>query len=211
RPAPKIITQSMVEAMPAGSVIVDLAAETGGNCELTQPGKTIEHAGVVISGPLNLASQAPLHASEMYAKNLLNLLSLFIVDGEINMDLEDAVIDGCLLTHQGHVHHEPTRTLLGISPSAEKEDTAPVIEETNVDQPMFLAQPENGEADDLKRINGIGPVLEAKLHELGIFHFKQIAEFTDEDIARIDQFLNFKGRIQREEWVSQAKKIVGDE
>lgn len=211
RPAPKIITQSMVEAMPAGSVIVDLAAETGGNCELTQPGKTIEHAGVVISGPLNLASQAPLHASEMYAKNLLNLLSLFIVDGEINIDLEDAVIDGCLLTHQGHVHHEPTRTLLGISPSAEKEDTAPVIEETNVDQPMFLAQPENGEADDLKRINGIGPVLEAKLHELGIFHFKQIAEFTDEDIARIDQFLNFKGRIQREEWVSQAKKIVGDE
>jgi NAD(P) transhydrogenase subunit alpha len=78
RPAPKIISAAMVAGMKPGSVIVDLAAETGGNCELTQPGETIESQGVAVAGPLNLASQGAVHASEMYARNVLNFVSLLL-------------------------------------------------------------------------------------------------------------------------------------
>ena len=86
RPAPKIITAAMVAGMKPGSVIVDLAAETGGNCELTRPGETIDHDGVVIDGPLNLASSGALHASEMYARNVYNFASLLLKDGALVFD-----------------------------------------------------------------------------------------------------------------------------
>ena len=92
RPAPKIISAAMVAGMKPGSVIVDLAAETGGNCELTQPGQTIEHEGVTIAGPLNLASQGALHASEMYARNLYNFTSLLLKDGAIAYDWDDELL-----------------------------------------------------------------------------------------------------------------------
>src|SRR5206468_12940842 len=75
KPAPKLITKETVERMRPGSVIVDLAAEGGGNCELSQPGKTIDHSGVTINAPLNLASSAAVHASQMYARNVVNLVS----------------------------------------------------------------------------------------------------------------------------------------
>lgn len=106
RPAPKIITQSMVEGMRAGSVIVDMAAESGGNCELTEVGKTREFNGVLIQGPTNLPSMAALHASEMYAKNISNLLALMVGDGSLHIDQDDEVIAGCLLIHQGEVIHK---------------------------------------------------------------------------------------------------------
>lgn len=106
RPAPKIITEAMVEGMPTGSVIVDLAAETGGNCALTQPNQTVVSHGVTIAGPLNLASRAPLHASEMYARNVLELLKLVVDDeGNVAPDLEDEVIKGCLLSRDGKIVH----------------------------------------------------------------------------------------------------------
>jgi NAD(P) transhydrogenase subunit alpha len=92
RPAPKIISAAMVSGMKPGSVIVDLAAETGGNCELTQPGQTVEHEGVTIAGPLNLASQGALHASEMYARNLYNFTSLLLKDGAIAYDWDDELL-----------------------------------------------------------------------------------------------------------------------
>ncbi|MDN5782880.1 MAG: NAD(P) transhydrogenase subunit alpha [Luteimonas sp.] len=92
RPAPKIISATMVAGMKPGSVIVDLAAETGGNCELTQPGQTIEHGGVVIAGPLNLASSGALHASEMYARNVFNFVSLLLKDGALAFDWEDELL-----------------------------------------------------------------------------------------------------------------------
>jgi NAD(P) transhydrogenase subunit alpha len=92
RPAPKIISSSMVAGMKPGSVIVDLAAETGGNCELTQPGQTIEHDGVVIAGPLNLASSGALHASEMYARNAFNFVSLLLKGGELVFDWNDELL-----------------------------------------------------------------------------------------------------------------------
>jgi NAD(P) transhydrogenase subunit alpha len=108
-PSPKIITREMVESMAPGSVIVDIASEGGGNCELTKAGKTIEHQEVVIHAPLGLAWETPIHASEMYAKNLFNLLSLMIKDGELQIDWEDEVIAGCTLTHAGEIKHVPTR------------------------------------------------------------------------------------------------------
>jgi len=110
RPSPKIISKAMAEAMATGSVIIDIAAEGGGNCELTKPGETIEHNGIKIHGPLNIPSEMPVHASEMYAKNLFNLLSLAIdKEGNLNLDMEDEVIAGSTLTHDGVIKHEPTR------------------------------------------------------------------------------------------------------
>ena len=112
RPAPKIVTAAMVENMKRGAVIVDLAAESGGNCELTHPGETYEHNGVVIDGPLNIPSNFPVPASEMYAKNLYNFLSPMIKDGALNLDWDDEVIAKSALTRDGQVVHEPTRKLL---------------------------------------------------------------------------------------------------
>src|SRR5690554_6042400 len=105
RPSPKILTRAMVENMKGGSVIIDLAAEGGGNCELTQAGETLVHNRVTIHGPLNVPGSVANHASELYARNLLNLLSLIIKDGQIQLDLEDDIIQGSLVTHDGVVVH----------------------------------------------------------------------------------------------------------
>jgi NAD(P) transhydrogenase subunit alpha len=111
RPSPKIITEAMVNEMKVGAVIVDLASEGGGNCELTKPGETVQYKDrVTIHGPLNVPSELPVHASEMYAKNLFNLVSPFISeDGELALDFEDEVIAGCVLTHGGEVKAEQYR------------------------------------------------------------------------------------------------------
>jgi NAD(P) transhydrogenase subunit alpha len=102
RPAPKIITAAMVAGMKPGSVVVDLAAETGGNCESTRPGETIDVDGVVIAGPLNLASMGALHASEMYARNVFNFLSLMLgKDGALALDWNDELIAKTCLAHAG--------------------------------------------------------------------------------------------------------------
>jgi NAD(P) transhydrogenase subunit alpha len=105
RPSPRIISTTMVEGMRGGSVIVDLAAEGGGNCELTRIGETVLHQGVKIYGPVNVPSMVGNHASELYAKNLLNFLELLIQEGTINIDLEDEIISGSLITHGGEIHH----------------------------------------------------------------------------------------------------------
>ncbi|HEY9199416.1 MAG TPA: Re/Si-specific NAD(P)(+) transhydrogenase subunit alpha [Gammaproteobacteria bacterium] len=112
RPSPKIIPAAVVAQMKRGAVIIDLAAEGGGNCELTQPGEQIEHNGVVIYGPLNVPSLLPVHASEMYAKNLLNFLSPMIKNGELTLDWDDEVIRDSALTHAGEIKHAPTRALV---------------------------------------------------------------------------------------------------
>ncbi len=109
RPAPKIISGDMVANMKNGAVIVDLRAENGGNCELTQPGETVEHGGVLIAGPNNVPSLAAVHASEMYGRNLLALLDPVLGEEGVNVDLEDAVFDACALVHAGTIRHEATR------------------------------------------------------------------------------------------------------
>lgn len=101
RKAPILITEEMVKAMPPGSVIVDLAAERGGNCELTRPGEKIVAHGVTIIGPLNIPTEIPFHASQMYAKNMTNLLKLMIKEGKLELDLEDEVIKETMVCKDG--------------------------------------------------------------------------------------------------------------
>ncbi|WP_006786189.1 Re/Si-specific NAD(P)(+) transhydrogenase subunit alpha [Thiorhodospira sibirica] len=112
KPSPKLIPAAMVEGMKPGAVIVDLAAEGGGNCELTRPGETYVHGRVVIHGPLNIPSQVALHASEMYAKNLLNFLTPMFSEGAFSPDWNDEVIAQSALTHAGEIKHAPTRSLI---------------------------------------------------------------------------------------------------
>jgi NAD(P) transhydrogenase subunit alpha len=108
RPAPRLIDADMVKDMRSGAVIVDLAAESGGNCELTRAGETVVAQGVTILGPVNLPSSMPTHASQMYSRNMLNFIGHIVKDGEINVDLEDEITKGCLITHDGQIVHEAT-------------------------------------------------------------------------------------------------------
>ncbi len=106
KPAPKLIAASMVEGMQPGSVIVDLAAEQGGNCELTEPGQEVIKQGVLIIGPLNLPSTLPFHASQMYARTVTNFLFHLVKDGKVNLDLADDLTRGPLATNQGELVHD---------------------------------------------------------------------------------------------------------
>ncbi|MBS0432673.1 MAG: NAD(P) transhydrogenase subunit alpha [Proteobacteria bacterium] len=103
RPAPKIISAAMVDGMKPGAVIVDLAAESGGNCEATRPGETIRHGDVDVIGPVNLPSGAPLHASEMYARNLANFAELLVKDGGLKPDFDDELVAKSAVTREGKV------------------------------------------------------------------------------------------------------------
>ena len=96
----------MVDDMQMGSCIIDLASENGGNCELTQRGDIINHNGVTIDGRLNLPSQVPYHASQMLSKNISKLLNELIGDGKVQFDMENEIVKGCLLTHEGKITHE---------------------------------------------------------------------------------------------------------
>jgi H+-translocating NAD(P) transhydrogenase subunit alpha len=113
RPAPKIISRAVVERMRPGSVVVDIAAEQGGNCELTRAGEVIEHGGVRIVGATNLAGALAYNASEMYARNLYNFLRPALVKGELVIDWNDEVFAQSCLTRAGEIAHEPTRKALG--------------------------------------------------------------------------------------------------
>jgi len=103
--APILITGEVVQGMKPGAVIVDLAAETGGNCELTEPGSTVSRNGVVIHGPLNLPSSMPLHASQMYSKNISSFLLHLVRDGKLHLDFHDPIINDTCITHDGKVRH----------------------------------------------------------------------------------------------------------
>ena len=113
RPAPLLISEEMVRDMRPGSVIVDIAAETGGNCALTVPGEAVERHGVTIHGPLNLPSSMPIHASQMYARNISGLLLHLLEDGRLHLDFEDAITRDCCITHEGEIVHGPTKALAG--------------------------------------------------------------------------------------------------
>ncbi|HVS76326.1 MAG TPA: NAD(P) transhydrogenase subunit alpha [Steroidobacteraceae bacterium] len=109
RPAPRIIQRGAVERMRPGSVIVDIAAEQGGNCELTRAGEVVSHQGVKVIGAVGLAAELAYNASEMYARNLLNFLKPAIQKGELAIDWSDEVFAQACLTHAGEIKHEPTR------------------------------------------------------------------------------------------------------
>ncbi len=113
RRAPVLITAAAVRDMRPGSVIVDLAAETGGNCELTKAGETVAVHGVTILGPVNLPASLATHASQMYAKNVQSFLGEFLKDGKPTFDFENEVVSGTTITHEGRVAHERTRQAMG--------------------------------------------------------------------------------------------------
>jgi NAD(P) transhydrogenase subunit alpha len=107
RPAPILITAEAVRNMQPGSVIVDLAGDSGGNCELTQAGKTVDEGGVKIISPVNLPSDMATHASQLYAKNVENLLGLLVSEeGELHLDFDDEVVAGACITHEGEIRNE---------------------------------------------------------------------------------------------------------
>jgi H+-translocating NAD(P) transhydrogenase subunit alpha len=112
RPAPQIVTSAMVEAMKPGSVIVDLAAQSGGNCELTVDGTEVEHQGVTIIGAGDMASEAAASASALYARNVSNLVKLVVRDGEYQPDFGDDILDATCITSGGVIRHEPTRSMI---------------------------------------------------------------------------------------------------
>ncbi len=121
RKAPQLVDKDMVESMKPGSVIVDLAAESGGNCELTEAGETVEHEGVRIVGPVNLPSTMPIHASQLYSRNMYNLIGHITEDRSedkdekdlhLDLDFEDEIIGETCIAHGGEIRHEPTREAL---------------------------------------------------------------------------------------------------
>jgi H+-translocating NAD(P) transhydrogenase subunit alpha len=113
--APILITRDMVRRMPPGSVIVDIAAERGGNCELTRPGETVEEHGVQIFGPVNLPSTIPYHASQMYGSNVAAFLKLMVNKGELNVNRDDEIIRETLVTQGGEVVHARVAEKLGLA------------------------------------------------------------------------------------------------
>ncbi len=114
RPAPKLVTAAGVHNMKPGSVIVDMAGEAGGNCELTKPGETIVEDDVVIASPLNLPSTMPEHASQLYARNVMSLLELITgEEGELNLNFDDEVVAGACVTREGEIVHEGAKKAAG--------------------------------------------------------------------------------------------------
>ena len=112
--SPILVTEDMLKAMSTGSVVVDLAAERGGNCALTKAGQTTVEHGVTILGPENLASDVAYHASQMYGKNIQTLLELILQDGNINLDFDDEIVAGTVVAHNGDVPHPYMRKILGL-------------------------------------------------------------------------------------------------
>ena len=106
KPAPLLVTEEAVRAMRPGSVIVDLAAEMGGNCALTEPGETVVRNGVTIVGETNMPSTMPLHASQMYSRNVASFLALLVRDGELALDFGDEIVRDTCVTHEGRVLKE---------------------------------------------------------------------------------------------------------
>jgi NAD(P) transhydrogenase subunit alpha len=117
-PAPRLVTEDAVEAMAPGSVVVDLAAPNGGNCALTRPGETVERGGVRILGPLNLAAEMPLHASQMYARTVAALVGEFVKEGAFRADFDDEIFRSACVAHGGAVVNERVRGMLGVAPGA---------------------------------------------------------------------------------------------
>ena len=118
RPAPRLITKETVAGMRPGSVIVDLAAETGGNCELTQADTVVVAHGVSIHGPTNLPATMPVHASQLYARNISELLLAFVKDGALNLDFTDEVLAGACVTHAGEVVSEAVKSAMAAGKTA---------------------------------------------------------------------------------------------
>jgi NAD(P) transhydrogenase subunit alpha len=120
--APILITAEMVKGMQPGSVIVDLAAERGGNCELSRPGEIVFEHGVTILGPVNIAATVPYHASQMFAKNIVTFLLNMVKEGKVDVNMDDEVVAGSLVTRDGEVAHPQVREAMGLAPATQESE-----------------------------------------------------------------------------------------
>jgi len=121
--APILITEDMVRGMPSGAVIVDLAAERGGNCELTRPGEIVTAHGVTIVGPVNLAATVPYHASQMYAKNITTFLLNMVKEGKLELDKDDEIVHESMVVRDGEITNPRVREAIGLAPAAAGSDS----------------------------------------------------------------------------------------
>jgi NAD(P) transhydrogenase subunit alpha len=137
RPAPKLITEEMIKTMRPGSVIVDMAAEAGGNTELTEAGKEVVKHGVLIIGHTNLPATMPGSATQMYAKNIQTLVKHLVKDGKVELNFDDEITRGATITHGGKVVHEATAKALGIEPEA---PAAPAAASVQTDAPAAAGE-----------------------------------------------------------------------
>lgn len=205
RPAPRLVTKTMMEAMAPGSVLVDLAVERGGNVEGAVGDQVVQVGDVSVVGYLNMAGQIGATASLLFAKNLYAFLET-MVDKEnksLNVDWDDELVSATLLTRGGAVVHP---AFGGTIVESELE----VVEEKAADETEVVASTENDSFDDLTRINGIGPSNVRKLEEIGVTRFEQVAAWSSKEQEDIGDRLAFPGRIEREEWVAQAKKLMDE-
>ena len=237
RRAPIIVTEDMVEGMLPDTILVDMAAETGGNCELTRPGETYMHGDTIIVGAVNLPSSGAVHASEMYSRNLYNMLKLMLDErGQLHLDWGDEILSTCLLTHNGNVHHQATADLMGIEcappiteqreRSAEQPDQAAgwledgsdtetlshaneSVESVEAPAPVEFDDNENDdeERDDLMQIEGIGPALQNRLYAFHIRTYEKLASLDDIEIERLERQLDDNEGLNVEDWVRQAKDL----
>ncbi len=120
-----LVTAEMVKQMSPGSVIVDLAAERGGNCELTRADETVVEHGVTILGPTNLPSEVPMHASQMYARNVQTFLLHLVKEGELRLDMSDEITEQTMLTRDGEIVQRRVCEIFGIDSKASEPDEAP--------------------------------------------------------------------------------------
>jgi len=118
RAAPRLVTKETVAGMRPGSVIVDLAAEAGGNCELTEPDRVVVKHGVTIHGPTNLPATVPVHASQLYARNVTELLAELVKDRALKLDFEDEIVKGACVTHAGAIVNDAVKASLAAKKSA---------------------------------------------------------------------------------------------
>ena len=113
RRAPMLLPTQITGRLRPGTVIVDIAAERGGNCALTVPGQVVTRDGVIVDGPVDLPSSVPAHASQMYSRNMVNLVTPLLADGKLELDLNDEIVSGSLVAHAGEVIHPAVRSALG--------------------------------------------------------------------------------------------------
>ncbi len=217
RPAPKLVSKDMIGAMRAGSVLVDLAVERGGNVEGAQAGAIMNFNDVSIVGHLNMPGRIAATASLLYAKNLLNFVET-MVDKEnktLVIDWEDELIKATCLTHEGAIVNEAIAASGSASgggaakKASAKARKAPAKAPTKAKpKPKTKAAGKSDSADDLTRIKGVGPQNRNKLAAVGIVTFADVAKLTLDEQRDIGDKLAFPGRIEREEWVKQAVEII---
>jgi len=198
----------MIEGMMPDTVIVDMAAETGGNCELTRPGESYMHGDTLIVGPVNLPSSGAVHASEMFSRNVYNMLRLMLDErGQLHLDWGDEILSTCLLTHNGNIHHQATADLMKIDCAAPITEQRERTEEPGFSDTGDSSFDEDEERDDLMQLDGIGPALQNRLYAFDIRTYKKLASLDELEIERLERQLDDNEGLRVSDWVRQAQEL----